>query len=190
LENLNAGRRAASTAREAASKKGGNKFLAETQEQRAEERRVARERLDRASFFRCCWEILVFRLVREVAQDALGLITWGDLRGDLVETCRFPTTWARIHALDEACTPEYRECPADESTDEDSPEAPAAAAAAEVAAAATAEVARGGGRPGPVATPYVDLAAGRVAYGSTEGVGAGAAGDGADAVVLRADSEA
>ena len=105
MENLNAGRRATASANEAAPGQGG-KFFAQTFEKRAEARRVARGTLERAAFFKCCWEILVFRVMREVAQDALGLILWGDLRGDLVETCRFPTTLARIHALDEAMTPE------------------------------------------------------------------------------------
>ena len=47
--------------------------------------------------------------MREAAQDALGILLWGALRGDLVETCCFPTTLARIYALDEAATPTYQD---------------------------------------------------------------------------------
>ena len=39
----------------------------------------------------------------------MGLIIWGPLSCNLVETCRFPTTLARIHALHEATTPAYRD---------------------------------------------------------------------------------
>ena len=122
MEHLNAERRAVAQARETAPVAKGSRFLAETQKQRAELRRVARERLDRASFLQCCWEIITFRMLQEVAQDALALVVWGDLRGDLVERCRFPTTWARIQALDEAGTPEYRECPADDPASDGSGE--------------------------------------------------------------------
>ena len=71
--------------------------------------RAAKEYLDSTSFRQCCWEILAFRVMREAAETAMGLIIWGQLSCNLVEMCRFPTTLARIHALHEATTPAYRD---------------------------------------------------------------------------------
>jgi len=138
MENLNAGRRATASASNAASGRGG-KFFTWTLEKRTEARRVARGTLERAAFFKCCWEILVFRVMREAAEDALALILWGDLRGDLVETCSFPTTLARIHALDEAETPEYHNYPAGDSSSGDSEESTADMQLAVQALTATAD---------------------------------------------------
>ena len=115
-ERLNKGCRATAIARYSALGQGGTnaEFNNETQERRAKARQIAREYLDRTSFFLFCWDILVFRVIREAAEDALGLILWGRLRENLVETCRFPTTLARIHILNEAATPDYRDHPADD----------------------------------------------------------------------------
>ena len=105
------GCRETAIARHSAAEQGGtiSERRNEAQEERAKARQTAKEYLDSTSFLQCCWEILVFRTVREAAETAMGLIIWGQLSSNLVETCRFPTTLARIHILHEATTPEYRD---------------------------------------------------------------------------------
>ena len=114
--SLNRGCRATTITRHPAVEQGGATAALnnEAQEGRERARQIAREYLDSTSFLQCCWEILVFRMVREAAETALGLILWGQLSENLVETCRFPTTLARIHILNEAATPDYRDHYADE----------------------------------------------------------------------------
>ena len=105
------GCRETAIARHSAVEQGGtiSERRDEAQEERAKARQTAKEYLDSTSFLQCCWEILVFRTIREAAETAMGLILCGQLSSNLVETCRFPTTLARIHLLHEATTPEYRD---------------------------------------------------------------------------------
>ena len=111
IERLYTGCRETATARHSAAEQGGtiSERRNKAQEERAKARQTAKEYLDITSFIQCCWEILVFRTMREAAETAMGLIIWGQLSCELVETCRFPTTLARIHLLHQATTPEVRD---------------------------------------------------------------------------------
>ena len=111
IERLNAGCRKTAVTQHSAEEQGGkvSERRSTAQEERVKVMQTAKEYLDSSSFRQCCWEILVFRMMREAAETAMGLIIWGQLSCNLVEMCRFPTTLARIHALHEAVTPAYRD---------------------------------------------------------------------------------
>ena len=92
MEDFNARNRASTSVADGTIRQGGNLF-AQALEERAKARERAKETLDRSVFLSCCWRILAFRAMREVVQDALGLLVWGELRDDLLDSGGFPLAW-------------------------------------------------------------------------------------------------